>query len=266
VQAAQLHHDEEQAERPRADRDEEVLPVRPAAHHAQGDALRRSAAPAVEGAGDPDLADLAELVKLAKRGDDDAFERLVVATFSDLYALAYRLVGNADDASDVVQEAYLRAYRYLRKFRGDASFRTWTYRITANCAATLLARRARTRQVELDDELPLADLRPERDPEAAANATADRDRLVGALGELPETLRLVVVLRDVYDLPHEDIARELGISPTAAKVRLHRARRRLREQLFPVAAQSPAGTVPATVVAAPIAQGGGETEGSLRAV
>ena len=146
----------------------------------------------------------------------------------------------------MVQEAYLRAYRSLRKFRGDASFRTWTYRITANCAATLVARRARSRQVELDDELPVADPRPERDPEAAASATADRDRLVGALGELPEALRLVVVLRDVYDLPHEDIARELGISLTAAKVRLHRARRRLREQLFPsspaAATGSPAGT------------------------
>jgi RNA polymerase sigma-70 factor, ECF subfamily len=147
--------------------------------------------------------------------------------------LAYRLVGNEHDAADVVQEAYLRAYRSLRKFRGEASFTTWMWRITANCAATLLARRARQRQVELDDELPVADPRPERDPEAVASATSDRDRLVGALRKLPEALRLVVVLRDVYDLPHEAIAEELGISETAAKVRLHRARRRLREQLFP---------------------------------
>jgi RNA polymerase sigma-70 factor (ECF subfamily) len=178
-------------------------------------------------------AELAELVRAAKRGDEAAFEQLVISTFGDLYALAYRLVGNSHDASDVVQEAYLRAFRGLRRFKGEAAFSTWMYRITANCAATLLARRARTVQVELDDELQLADQRPERDPEAAAGATADRDRLAVALGALPEPLRMVVVLRDVYDLPHEAIAEELGISQTASKVRLHRARRRLREQLFP---------------------------------
>lgn len=182
-------------------------------------------------------AELEDLVKAAKRGDEAAFEELVSRTFADLYALAHRLVGNDHDAADVVQEAYLRAFRGLRRFRGDASFRTWTYRITANCAATLVARRARANQVELHDDLPVAETRPERDPEAAATATDDRDRLVDALGALPEPLRLVVVLRDVYDLPHEAIAAELGISQTAAKVRLHRARRRLREQLFPPAGE-----------------------------
>ncbi len=190
-------------------------------------------------------AELAELVRAAKRGDEAAFEQLVIRTFEDLYALAYRLVGNSHDASDVVQEAYLRAFRGLRRFRGEAAFTTWMYRITANCAATALARRARSPQVELDQEFPLADQRPERDPEAAASATADRDRLAVALGALPEPLRLVVVLRDVYDLPHEAIAQELGISQTASKVRLHRARRRLREQLFPShAAQSGDGAAP----------------------
>jgi RNA polymerase sigma-70 factor (ECF subfamily) len=145
----------------------------------------------------------------------------------------------------VVQEAYLRAYKSLRRFRGDAAFTTWMWRITANCAATLLARRAKARQVELDEELPLADPRPERDPQAVADATSDRDRLVDALGTLPEALRLVVVLRDVYDLPHEAIAEELGISEGAAKVRLHRARRRLREQLFPGHAARREETAPA---------------------
>jgi RNA polymerase sigma-70 factor, ECF subfamily len=195
--------------------------------------------------GPSEPAELAELVRAAKRGDEAAFEQLVISTFEDLYALAHRLVGNGDDASDVVQDAYLRAFRGLRRFRGEAAFSTWMYRITANCAATLLARRARTPQVELDEEFQLADQRPDRDPEAAASATADRDRLALALGALPEPLRLVVVLRDVYDLPHEAIAEELGISQTASKVRLHRARRRLREQLFPSQpAQSGEGAAP----------------------
>jgi RNA polymerase sigma-70 factor (ECF subfamily) len=159
----------------------------------------------------------------------------VRATSADCYALALRLVGNEHDASDVLQDAYLRAFRSLRKFRGDSAFGTWLHRITVNCSSTLVAKRRRTSHVELDDDVEVVELRAEADPETAAGTAEDRQRLVEALAELPDQMRMVVVLRDVYDLPHEDIARELGISQTAAKVRLHRARRRLREQLFPQA-------------------------------
>ncbi len=80
----------------------------------------------------------------------------------------------------------------------------------------------------------MADTHPDRDPEARADAHELRERLQVALEALPPKLRTVVVLRDIYDLPHEAIARELDISESAAKVRLHRARRRLREELFPI--------------------------------
>jgi RNA polymerase sigma-70 factor, ECF subfamily len=133
----------------------------------------------------------------------------------------------------VVQETYLRAFRGLKQFRGDAQFSTWLYRITANCASTHLGRRARHRHDELVDDAPLADERPEIDPQHRAENAALRDRLRGAIDRLPPRLRAVVVLRDIYDLPHEAIAAELGISETAAKVRLHRARRRLRDDLYP---------------------------------
>ena len=133
---------------------------------------------------------------------------------------------------DVLQETYLRAFRKLGKFRGDSAFGTWLHRITVNCSATLVAKRRRTSHVELDDDLEVLETRSERDPETAAGTADDRERLVEALAELPDQMRMVVVLRDVYDLAHEEIARELGISQTAAKVRLHRARRRLREQFF----------------------------------
>ncbi len=132
-----------------------------------------------------------------------------------------------------MQEAYLRAFRSLRRFRGDSSFSTWLYRITVNCAATLVAKRRRTSHDELSDALEIAELRHERDPEAVAGSSDERGRLVAALAALPEPMRMVVVLRDIYDLSHAAIAKKLGISQTAAKVRLHRARRRLREQLFP---------------------------------
>lgn len=176
--------------------------------------------------------ELADLVAAATRGDAGAFEALVRATHAETYTLAYRLTGDHEDARDVTQDAYLRAYRALPRFRGDARFTTWLYRITANSASTLLGHRARHRHEEWDEEVPVVDERVQVDPVARAEGDSLRHHLTEALRRLPPGLRQVVVLRDVYDLPHDAIAEELGISVTAAKVRLHRARRRLREDLY----------------------------------
>jgi RNA polymerase sigma-70 factor (ECF subfamily) len=181
-----------------------------------------------------DQLDLSELVTNAKEGDPEAFEALVRATHADTYTLAYRLTGNEEDARDVVQETYLRAYKGLKRFRGEAQFTTWLYRITANCASTHLGRRRKHRHDELDESVGLVDERAEHDPMLRADATELREELKVALQDLPPKLRSVIVLRDIYDLPHEAIAEELGISETAAKVRLHRARKKLREEIFPL--------------------------------
>jgi len=170
-------------------------------------------------------------VEAARRGDRDAFNELVRATYRDIYALAYRLTGNRDDAGDVVQDAYVRAYRAIRRFRGDSSFSTWMYRITSNCASTHLSRRTRQRTEELSDDVPIVDLRPEQDPSLRAEAAVLRHHIDRAIRALPERLRQVVVLRDLHDLSHSEIAAKLGITPSAAKVRLHRARQRLRTVL-----------------------------------
>ncbi len=177
--------------------------------------------------------DLSDLVAAAAGGDAQAFESLVEATHRDTYTLALRLTGNEEDARDVTQEAYLRAYRGLANFRGESQFSTWMYRVTANCAATYLGRRGRHRHDELPDASELIDLRTDFDPELRADASDLRQRVMVALDELPPKLRAVVILRDVYELSHEAIATELGISGTAAKVRLHRARHKLRSELFP---------------------------------
>jgi len=182
----------------------------------------------------PAADELAELVSRARAGDRQAFDDLVTATYADAFTLATRLMGNEEDASDVVQDAYLRAYRAIGRFRGDARFTTWLYRIVANCAATSLSRRGRHRHDELDDAVVVVDDHADRDPERKASNADDRRRVQAALAALPEKLRMVVVLRDVYDLPHEAIAAELGITETAAKVRLHRARKKLRARLFPI--------------------------------
>jgi RNA polymerase sigma-70 factor (ECF subfamily) len=177
--------------------------------------------------------DVAHLVAAARDGDREAFDELVRASYAETYTLALRLMGNEEDARDVVQEAYLRAFRGLKRFRGDAQFSTWMYRITANCASTQLVRRSKHRHDELRDTDPVIDERPAVDPQLHSETVALRHRLTTALETLPPKLRHVVVLRDIYDLPHEAIAAELGISETAAKVRLHRARKKLREDLFP---------------------------------
>ncbi|MDE0700149.1 MAG: sigma-70 family RNA polymerase sigma factor [Acidimicrobiaceae bacterium] len=173
-----------------------------------------------------------ELVTWAKSGERQAFDELVRRTHGDAFGLALRLTGNEEDARDVVQDAYLRAYKGLDRFRGDARFSTWLYRIVANCASTQSTKKRRHRHDELPDESLLAETRPDNDPALRGDFVALRDELEVAVQDLPHRLRAVVVLRDVYGLPHEAIAEELGISVSAAKVRLHRARRRLREQLF----------------------------------
>jgi len=173
-----------------------------------------------------------ELVKAAQAGDRAAFDEIVRRTYLDLFTLAARLTGNEEDARDVVQDAYLRAWRAIDKFRGDAQLSTWLYRITANCASTHLSRRRRNRTEPLGLGFEPVESRYDAQPEAAAESNLDLARIAAAVDALPPKLRAVVVLRDVYGLPHEAIADELGISVSAAKVRLHRARKRLRDDVF----------------------------------
>jgi RNA polymerase sigma-70 factor, ECF subfamily len=174
---------------------------------------------------------LDELVAGARRGERTAFDELVRRTYVDTYTLAVRLTGNEEDARDVVQEAYLRAWKSIPRFRGDAAFTTWMYRITANASYTLVERRRRRRTTQLDDVDEPIDRRLDAQPDTLAESTAGLGELSAALEELPPALRTLVILKDVYGLSHEAIADELGISVAAAKVRLHRGRKRMREIL-----------------------------------
>jgi RNA polymerase sigma-70 factor (ECF subfamily) len=196
--------------------------------------------PMAAGNGSPPLAladspmgsrEMAALVDAARSGDHRALDSLIRATYAATYALALRLTGNEDDARDVAQDTYLRVHRSLRWFRGDAQFTTWLYRITTNSSANLLAKRARHRTERLTGDEQLVDEATYHNPERRLASSDDRARISAALAQLPARLRQVIVLRDIYDLAHATIARELGITEAAAKVRVHRARRRLRELL-----------------------------------
>jgi RNA polymerase sigma-70 factor (ECF subfamily) len=175
-----------------------------------------------------------EVIEACKQGRPEAFEELVRLTQRDVYSLALRLTGNPDDAADVTQETYIRLMRSIRSFRGESKFSTWLYRVTSSVAITSLRKRARRRR-----EVPLAEedwqdwhAPVSSEPGAELDRRQLAERLEGALRTLPAGYRQVVVLRDVYGLALEEVGSTLGISEGAAKVRLHRARNKLKEMLF----------------------------------
>ena len=159
--------------------------------------------------------------------DANAFAELVRRYQGRLYRLAYRMLGNAEEAQDATQEAFLRAYRALSSFRLDASFSPWMYRIATNVCLDML--RSRRPQASLD-ESPL-------DPPAALSvegAVAERERLravAEAVGRLPVGLRTVFLLRHEAELSYEEIAQTLGLPLNTVRTRLFRARNALKELL-----------------------------------
>lgn len=170
-----------------------------------------------------------QLLARARAGDREAFSVLAQRHQHQVFTLAMRLSGDHDLAADISQEALIRAWRGIGSFRGDARFSSWLYRITVNVAWTSLDRRKRKRHSPLDEVPQLAAVPTSlEDPELALETANLRGRLRAALLRLPQRSRVVVVLRDVYGWSHAQIADALNISVSASKVRLHRARKRLR--------------------------------------
>ncbi|HEV8683374.1 MAG TPA: sigma-70 family RNA polymerase sigma factor [Actinomycetota bacterium] len=169
-----------------------------------------------------------ELLDRCRRGEPGAFEELVERTQRQVYTLAYRLTGDRHEAEDVAQEAYLRAFRSMGGFREDARFETWLYRIVTNAAMTHLRRKGRFGVLmteEREQRAPEPEIRP-------VDEVIERDELRRALAELPPETRAIVVLKDVYGLSVQEIAEEAGLTEGAVKLRLHRARKRLKEMLY----------------------------------
>jgi len=172
-----------------------------------------------------------ELIARAQSGDRAAFAALLREHQDEVYTLARRLVGDPHLASDVAQEALIRAWRALPKFRGDSRLSTWLYRITVNTAWTHKKRAGRRQESSIEDHLDMAAPIDSDHPEVAGEILELRGRLRLALDRLSGPQRKVVVLKDVYGWSHAEIAESMGISVTAAKVRLHRARARLAKDL-----------------------------------
>ncbi len=181
--------------------------------------------------------DEAALLAGLRRHDPDACTCLVKRFAPLVYARALRLVGDPDDAEGVLQTTFIKTCDALATFDGASSLGTWIYRIATNEGLMLL--RQRRPQVALDavagllpaDELPPPNQSWAIDPGRAALNGELRAQLAQAIAALPEPLRVVVALRDIAELSTEETAAQLGITPGAVKVRLHRARLRLRDLL-----------------------------------
>jgi RNA polymerase sigma-70 factor (ECF subfamily) len=179
----------------------------------------------------------AELVRACCNGQPDAFQPLVERYQDRVFNTVCRMVGSREDARDIVQEAFLKAYENLSQFRGASSFYTWFFRIAVNLALTFRRRTKRLRLVrsaEGDMEAELARSQAARlaeRPEAAMETT-EREQLVGqALESLDNEHRAAVVLRDIEGLDYQTIAGILDVPAGTVKSRIHRARMILRDQL-----------------------------------
>jgi RNA polymerase sigma-70 factor (ECF subfamily) len=174
-----------------------------------------------------------ELVQRCRDGDESAWSELVEATYREVYAVCVRILQNPDDAAEATQDAYLKAWRGLGRFRGESAFTTWLYRIAVNAAISRhrSRRRRRARETDPGDEM-LAALPAPGSTEESAAARLDLRSLEVAVAALPEHYRVPLVLRDVYGLSTEEVAAELKITQTATKVRIHRARKMLKDRMF----------------------------------
>ena len=172
-----------------------------------------------------------ELVRKSQIGDKAAFEQLVIRHQDLVFSLAYKLTGNREMANDVAQEAFIRAWKAIEKFRGDSTFSTWIYRITVNTAWTLRKKAKKHNTLNIDDTYEPIVIDEKKDPELVAINSDLSSVLINALDKIPIEQRIIVELKNIEGRSHKEIADYLDISVTAAKVRLHRAHQKLRQIL-----------------------------------
>jgi len=182
--------------------------------------------------------DESELILRTRQGDLEAYDDLVRRFQERIYATIYHMTGNHEDANDLAQETFIKAYQAIASFKGDASFFTWLYRIAVNRTINFLKQRRNKNNLSLND----LDINAEHDPDLVAlvsDKTPRRDaglaelqeKLNAAMQRLSETHRLVVTLHDVQGLPHEEIARIMGCNVGTVRSRLFYARQQMQAYL-----------------------------------
>lgn len=180
-----------------------------------------------------------ELIERCRAGDSRAFDLLVLRYQHKVFNLAYRLLGNYEEAKDMAQEAFVRAFQSLKSFRQESSFYTWLYRIVTNLCKNKMRSWSRSlKPISIDNPIEKEESEVSRtlvDPNLTPAQVLERKNLEQevqkAIAGLPSKYRLVVVFRDMEELPYEKIANIIGCSVGTVKSRLHRGRMLLRERL-----------------------------------
>jgi RNA polymerase sigma-70 factor (ECF subfamily) len=179
----------------------------------------------------PEAISDAECVRKLQRGETDAFETLIRRHQKTIFNLAYRMLGDYDEAAEISQETFLSAYRAIDNFRGDANFSTWLYRIALNHATT----RRKSLNTRQQRSVPIENTEPASDPHPGPAESMEkkeiRQRVQQALNKLDPEDAAVILLRDLQDVPYEEVARVLEIPIGTVKSRLHRARQALKSEL-----------------------------------
>ena len=176
-----------------------------------------------------------ELVAKSIRGDADSFNELVLRWERPIYALAYRTIGREEDARDVCQETFLRAFRALPGFRGQAKFSSWLYRIALNLCRDWIRRERRTPVVQPPEDVDLFELAAASEPSESIEdlvARQDLSRVVErAMALLPEEQRTAIVLKEYHGLTFQEIADVVGCPLSTVKTRLYQGLTVLRREL-----------------------------------
>lgn len=181
-----------------------------------------------------------ELVLLSKDGMTKAFDELVIRHSRKLTATLYQMTNNQDDAYDIAQEAFMKAFRALKFFNGQSAFYTWLHSIALNHARNFLKRRNKRMTYSMDDDeygnhadkdMHLADESHEADPEKSMHMAELNSKLKDALGKLSKKHRDIVIMHDINGLSHIDISTVLNISEGTLRSRLHYAHKQLQALL-----------------------------------
>ena len=175
----------------------------------------------------------AAIVRKVLDGDANAFETLVLEYEKNVYNIALRMTGNSEDAADMTQEAFIKAYNSLQAFRGDSKFSVWLYRIVSNVCLDFLRSKNRRPTVSLsvedddgeDTQLDVAD--ESQSPELLLDRKLTRDSVRRGLDSLPPDYRQILLLREIQGLSYDEIAQALSLEVGTVKSRIFRARKRL---------------------------------------
>ncbi|MDP1569881.1 MAG: RNA polymerase sigma factor [Vicinamibacterales bacterium] len=176
-----------------------------------------------------------ELVARSVSGDTDSFNQLILRWERPIYALAYRTLGREEDARDVCQDTFLRAYRALPGFKGEAKFSSWLYRIALNLCRDWMRKQRRTPTVEMPEGVDLIEMAGEQGPVESIETLVNRremSRVVeDAMARLPEEQRTAIILKEYHGLTFQEIADLQGCPLSTVKTRLYQGLSVLRRQL-----------------------------------